>query len=128
VDGTTSPLEDGPNPVKITDGTIWTGVIAYAHSQPLPPAFGARMDTGNPFQEVEGTWQQTTNAADPGGTNILSSWVGIGGLFVDGQSATFTLSNVYTDYDGRTAEWIDEPPIHGSQLAALRSSRPSTGH
>ena len=42
----------------------------------------------------------------------------------NGQSATFEIGRIYTDYDGRMAEWINEPPIHGSALAALPQFAP----
>jgi hypothetical protein len=175
------------------------------------------MDTGDPFQEVDGGWQQGAFTTVPGGTNEESTWVGIGGFggadshdqlhqpeliqagtaqvdnatptfwfeviswyngepevdmsginphpndfvvtqvtvydadkdyplnpisqadyqagldnssavfnFFDlttGASASMTITRVYTDYDGRTAEWIDEiPTVNGlfsSHLAVL---------
>jgi hypothetical protein len=216
-EGTSSATPGGPNPAGYTKGVPWTGIVATAHDRPPPPALGSTMDTGDPFQSVEGEWQQTTNAADPGGTNLLSTWVGIGGWGIDshdplhkaeliqagtdsqtnntirfwwevissyngvpalsvdgisgkrtdvidtqvivlgtdkafplgpiaqqdftagqdtssavfnwfdmtdGQNATFTFYRVFTDYDGRTAEWINEPPIGGSQLAALPEFAP----
>ncbi len=204
------------NPVVYHEGAGWSGLIADAHSLPKPPV-GAVLPTGDAFQAVEGEWQQTTNAADPGGTNILSSWVGIGGWgsnpldptdssgliqagtdmqtnntlrfwwevigwdnsepaisvsgisgnrtdaidvsvvvldadkdypqspraqadlqagidnglavfnWIDttnGQSATFEVGRIYTDYSGRTAEWINESPISGATLAALPQFAP----
>jgi hypothetical protein len=211
-----SSVEGASSANTLNPGT-WSGILAFAHDKPLPPAQGALMDTGDPFQTVDGEWQQTTNAADPSGANLLSSWVGIGGYghdshaqlqsaeliqagtdeqtnntprfwwevisyensvpaisvdgisgnrtdafyvsvtvrdadkvrplnpisqqdfaagidngvavfnwfdFTNGQSAAFEITRVYTDYDGRTAEWVNEAPISGSALAGLPQFAP----
>jgi titin len=215
-----APASNGPSSTSggTLDSLNWAGIIAMAHDRPAPPALGAHMDTGDPFQVVDGTWQQGTFTTVAGGTNDESTWVGIGGFgaadshdqmnkpeliqagtdqkdnatplfwweviswhsdlpeivmsgitphpndnievtvtvydadkayplspisqadyqagqdnssvvfsvfdLTTGTNASMTVTGIYTEYDGRTAEWIDETPTLSNLLSSHYSVLP----